>query len=186
MSQKYIFLDRDGVINKDPYGWTEYSYVTKPEDFLFIPGVKEGIKKFADAGYKSVIISNQQGVGKGYFTEEDLSKVLDKMVGEITDSGGEVAGVYCCIHATEENCDCRKPKDGLFKKAKEELGIESFEGMFYIGDTERDMESGKRAGLKTILVLSGKSTREDPETWNTKPDHICEDPNETADIVIGG
>ena len=76
MSAKYVFIDRDGVINKDPAGWTEYSYVTKPEDFHFLSDAIEAFRELADAGYRAVIISNQQGVGKGYFTKEDLKEAL--------------------------------------------------------------------------------------------------------------
>lgn len=185
MECKYVFIDRDGVINKDPDGWTEYSYVTRREDFHFLPGALKALKKLADAGYKSVIISNQQGVGKGYFTEEDLKDVTGKMLEEIKEAGGSVAGVYYCMHAKEENCSCRKPKPGLFEKAKEELGIDPT-GKVYIGDTERDMKAGQSAGLKTVLVLSGKSSRNDAESWQTKPDFICDSILEAADLIIGG
>ncbi|MGD2278785.1 MAG: HAD-IIIA family hydrolase [Candidatus Omnitrophota bacterium] len=185
MGAKYVFIDRDGVINKDPAGWTEYSYVTRWEDFHFLPGVLDALKKLAEAGFRGVIISNQQGVGKGYFTEEALSDITDKMSKKIEESGGDVAGIYYCVHEKEKECSCRKPKPGLFLKAKEDLGMESLDGSFYIGDTERDIEAGQKAGLKTILVLSGKSSREDAENWVHKPDHVCEDFNEAADLVIG-
>ncbi|MGB2878875.1 MAG: HAD family hydrolase [Candidatus Omnitrophota bacterium] len=186
MSEEYVFIDRDGVINKDPGGWTEYGYVTRWEDFHFLPGTLEALKALKGAGYKAVIISNQQGVGKGYFTEAALKDITGKMVSTIKGSGGEVAGVFYCIHAKEEDCDCRKPKAGLFLKAKEELGIESFESNFYMGDTERDIQAGRAAGLKTILVLSGKSSRQDAEGWSHKPDHICGSIAEAVNIVIGG
>ncbi|MFQ5952589.1 MAG: HAD-IIIA family hydrolase [Candidatus Omnitrophota bacterium] len=182
---KYVFIDRDGVINKDPGGWTEYSYVTRWEDFHFLPGALESLKKLADSGYKSVIISNQQGVGKGYFTKDALEDVTARMLQEIKKSGGSVAGVYYCTHTKEEDCSCRKPKTGLFTKAGKELGIQDFEGKYYIGDTERDIESGKKVGLKTILVISGKSSREDAEKWDHKPDHICSDLMEAVDIILG-
>jgi len=186
MKDKYIFLDRDGVINKDPAGWTEYSYVTRPEDLHILAGVKEAIRKLTDAGYKVVIISNQQGVGKGYFTRKDLDEVTRKMLEAVKKSGGDIAGVYYCVHAKEEDCDCRKPKPGLFLKAREEFGIGSFTDMFYIGDTERDIQAGQKAGLKTILVLSGKASREDVREWGHKPDHICRDLPEAVEVVLSG
>lgn len=184
MNDKYVFLDRDGVINRDPAGWTEYGYVTRREDFHFLPGALEAIKKIKEAGYGTVIISNQQGVGKGYFTEKALRDVTEKMEETVKAAGGEIAGSYYCVHRKEENCDCRKPKKGLFLKAQEELGIKSFEGQFYVGDTERDIEAGRNAGLKTILVLSGKSSREDAQNWNSRPDHICGDLTEAVDFII--
>lgn len=185
MNDKYVFIDRDGVINKDPAGWTPYSYVTKWEDFHFLPGVLEALKKLSDAGYESVIISNQQGVGKGYMTLEDLNDITSKVSRAIKEAGGKVAGFYYCTHEKEENCSCRKPKDGLFRKAQKELGIKSFKGKFYLGDTQRDMEAGKRAGLKTILILSGKSDEEDAKEWEYKPDYTFKDLSSAADFILG-
>jgi len=182
---KYVFMDRDGVINKDPQGWTEYSYVTRWEDFHFLPGTLGAFKRLSHAGYKTVIISNQQGVGKGYFTEKTLDDITKKMVKAIEETGGEVAGVYCCTHTKEERCDCRKPDSGLFIKAQKELGIDDLTALFYIGDTERDIQAGKKAGLKTILVLSGKSTLEDAEKWQSKPDYICDDLLAAVNLVVG-
>ena len=184
MEEKYVFIDRDGVINKDPGGWTEYSYVTRWEDFHFLPGSLEALKRLRSAGYRSVIISNQQGVGKGYFTEEELDNVTSKMLEKIKEAGGDVAGVYYCTHAKEENCSCRKPKPGLFERAEEELGINP-EGKYYIGDTERDIQAGGAAGLKTILVLSGKSSKGDVEKWENKPDHVCDSFIDAVKIVLG-
>ncbi|MGB3082259.1 MAG: HAD-IIIA family hydrolase [Candidatus Omnitrophota bacterium] len=183
--ERYVFIDRDGVINKDPGGWTEYSYVTRREDFHLLSGALEALEKLAEAGYKGVIISNQQGVGKGYFTEKDLEAVTDEMLQKIKKAGGDIEGVYYCTHAKEEDCPCRKPKTGLFEKAEKELGIDP-KRKFYIGDTERDMDAGRAAGLRTILVLSGKSSRDDAKSWHAKPDFICDNFLEAANLVIKG
>ena len=184
MKEKYVFFDRDGVINKDPGGWTEYSYVTDTEYLKILPGVPEAVKKITDAGYKIIIISNQQGVGKGYFTQGDLDKVTESMKEIAESAGGSIIGVYYCTHTKEENCECRKPKKGLFLRAQEDLGIESFDGAFYVGDTQRDIQAGRSAGLKTILVTSGKSSKDDAADWEYKPDHICIDLPEAVDLVI--
>ncbi len=184
MSDKYVFLDRDGVINRDPAGWTEHGYVTRREDFHFLPGVLEALKRLTDEGYKNVIISNQQGVGKGYFSKKDLEDVTNGMKRTVEKAGGSIAGIYYCTHAKEENCSCRKPKDGLFRMAQKELGIRTFKGSFYVGDTERDMQVGKKVGSKTILMLSGKSSREDAENWKFKPDHVCDNLGEAVDLIL--
>ncbi|MDP8298683.1 MAG: HAD family hydrolase [Candidatus Tantalella remota] len=184
MKKKYVFFDRDGVINKDPGGWTEFGYVSGPEYLQILPGVPETVKKITDAGYKIIIISNQQGVGKGYFTQEDLDRVTASMKDVVESAGGSISGVYYCTHTKEEDCPCRKPKEGLFLKAKEEFGIDSFDGTFYIGDTQRDIQAGRAAGLNTILVTSGKSSKGDAEDWEYKPDHICKDLLEAVDLVI--
>ncbi|MFH1665364.1 MAG: HAD-IIIA family hydrolase [Candidatus Omnitrophota bacterium] len=184
MSDKLVFIDRDGVINEDPGGWTEYGYVTRLEELRILPGAAEALGKLSRAGYRNVIISNQQGVGKGYFSQADLDGVTSEVRRAVEEAGGRIDGVYYCTHRKEEDCPCRKPKEGLFLIAREELGIKSFEGKFYIGDTQRDIEAGKRAGLRTILVLSGKSSREDAEEWEHKPDHICGSLLEAAEFII--
>ena len=184
VEEKYLFIDRDGVVNEDPGGWTEFGYVTRWEDFRVIPGVIEALKKMTDAGYRIIIISNQQCVGKGYLPEEELYKLTDSIKGILREAGADVAGIYYCIHKKEDNCECRKPKSGLFRMAQDELGIKSFDGFFYIGDTQRDVEAGKSAGLKTILVLSGKSRYDDVEHWEYKPDYICKNLTEAVDTIL--
>ncbi len=183
---RYIYLDRDGVINVDGVGRTETGYVMKWENFEFAPGALEGMKMFGDAGYEIVVLSNQQCVGKGYCTEEELEALSEKMSEEIEAHGGKMAGVYCCPHLKTEGCECRKPKPGLFEEAMEDLGIENFESGFYVGDTERDIAAGKAAGLKTILILTGKAKKEDIENWTSIPDHVCANMVEVAELVIGG
>ncbi len=184
MKEKYVFIDRDGVINRDGSEKTEHGYIIKWEDFEFLPGVLEGFKKFKDNGFKCVIVTNQQCVGKELITEEGLEEFMNKIALEVKKSGGEIAGIFYCPHLEEELCDCRKPQSGLFHKARKELNIESFEGRYYIGDSERDVLAGKGAGLKTILVLTGHSKREDVDSWEFKPDHICENLLEAADLII--
>ena len=184
VEEKYLFIDRDGVINKDPGGWTEFGYVTRWEDFHVIPGSLEALRKITDAGYRIIIISNQQVVGKGHLGQEDLDKLTENIKGVLIEAGADVAKIYYCVHKKEDDCECRKPKSGMFHMAQEELGIKSLDGFFYIGDTERDVEAGKSAGLKTILVLSGKSTYDDVEHWDYKPDYICENLDEAVDTIL--
>ncbi len=180
---KVIFLDRDGVINKDPGGWTEHSYVTCWEDFHFLPGSKEAIKDLTDAGYEIVIISNQAGVNKGHFSEDDLKGVTEKMLKEIADSGGRIRSVYYCPHTKDENCACRKPETGLFEKAAEEVDV-NFRNTFFIGDGGMDIEAAGRLGLKSILLLSGKSSMKDVGAWKYKPDTIKKDLREAINWIL--
>ncbi|MFH1877542.1 MAG: HAD family hydrolase [Candidatus Omnitrophota bacterium] len=182
--EKYVFIDRDGVVNKDPAGWTEYGYVTRWEDFVFLPGVLDAFKKFAESGYSAVIITNQQCVGKGYLSENELDLIMSRMKNEVEEHGGRIAGIFYCPHLKEEKCACRKPDDGLFRMAAEKLGISDFSGSFFIGDTSRDVAAGKKARLKTIVVLSGKSSREDVAGFGVKPDYVCEGLLEAADRVL--
>ncbi|MFH0772253.1 MAG: D-glycero-beta-D-manno-heptose 1,7-bisphosphate 7-phosphatase [Candidatus Omnitrophota bacterium] len=167
---KVIFLDRDGVINKDPMG-SRYGYVTRWDEFKFLPGVKMAVKKLTLAGYKIYVISNQAGISKGYFTRDALKEITSRMTGELEKSGGKIKKVFYCTHKNEDNCDCRKPKAGLFKKVlkKEKVSIEN---SFFIGDSIRDVQAGKTAGCETILVLSGKEKLADRKQWQTKPDYV--------------
>lgn len=180
---KVIFIDRDGVINKDPGGWTEHSYVTKWEDFHFLPGAKEAIKRLTMAGYKIILISNQAGVRKGYFSMQALKEINEKMINEILSSGGAVHSTHYCPHKKDDNCSCRKPGTGLFKKAVDGMDVD-FNKTFFIGDGSMDIEAGKKIGCKTILVLSGKSKLEDIEEWKFKPDFIKHDLCEAVDWLL--
>ncbi|MFH1752752.1 MAG: HAD family hydrolase [Candidatus Omnitrophota bacterium] len=180
---KVIFIDRDGVINKDPGGWTKHSYVTNWEDFHFLPGSKNALKRLTQAGYDIMIISNQAGVNKGYFTPGELNKINDNMLKSIASAGGKVHSVHYCPHRSDESCGCRKPDTGLFKKAVKDLDID-FKRTFFIGDGATDIEAGNKIGCKTIMVLSGKSKEEDVDKWRYKPDYIKKDLSDAVEWLL--
>lgn len=181
MHRKTIFLDRDGVISI----FTPNDWIKTWEEFKFIPGAVKGLKKLFDSGYRIVIISNQAGVGKGVFTKQSLDRLTEKMLEALKKHGVGIEKIYYCLHTPEENCGCRKPKPGSFFKAQTELGGIDLENAFFVGDTEIDIQAGKSAGTKTILVLSGR-TKDAGETtsWPVKPDHIAPDLPAAAGIVI--
>jgi len=181
--QKLIFIDRDGVINKDPGGWTKYSYVTKWEEFFFIDGSIEALKNLKDAGYRVCLVSNQGGISKGYFTKEDLERVNEKMLAEIEKAGGKIDGLYYCTHHDKDNCECRKPKTGLIERAVREKDVD-LKNTFIIGDSLRDVEAGKRMGMKTIFVLSGKTPLSDAQNWHIRADHIMKDLREAVEWIL--
>jgi len=183
MKEKVIFIDRDGVINKDPGGWTKYSYVTNPKELVFLPDSIKALKMLTDAGYRIVLISNQAGVSKGYFTEADLEIVNNMIVEQADKAGAKINKAYYCVHQDKDNCDCRKPKTGLFHRALEELGIKA-DGQYFIGDGKGDIEAGKKMGLRSVLVLSGKSTRSDVGTWTAPPDLVFNDLLEAVRFII--
>jgi len=180
---KTIFIDRDGVINKDPGGWTEHNYVTSWKDFHFLPGAKAAIRVLNHAGYDIVVISNQAGVGRGFYSEEKLEFINRNMLDEIKRSGGRIKRTYYCIHRKDDDCDCRKPKTGLFGKAEKELGITA-RGACFIGDGVMDVAAGKKAGMRTMLVLSGKSRPGDIKKWKAKPDFVFKDLREAASFIL--
>lgn len=180
---KVIFLDRDGVINKDPEFINEYEYVTKWSEFKFLPGVKRAIKRLTDAGYSIYVISNQAGIAKGYFTRRDLAAVTERMKSALERAGGRITGVFYCPHRSEDNCECRKPKAGLFRKALRRGKID-FKKTFFIGDNIRDVKAGHAIGCRTVLVLSGKVRSRDSSGWDAKPDFVRRDLSEAVDFIL--
>ena len=181
--EKIIFIDRDGVINKDPGGWTKHSYVEKEEEFIFVPGSIDALKKLKANNYGMIIISNQGGISKGYYTKEALKQVTNLMKSELKKEGVEFKKIYYCIHQDSDNCDCKKPKTGMFKQAEKELGIKA-KGRYFIGDGKMDVEAGNEMGLKAVLVLSGKTNVENIKDWEIKPDYIFDNLKEAVDFII--
>ncbi|MGC8976681.1 MAG: D-glycero-alpha-D-manno-heptose-1,7-bisphosphate 7-phosphatase [Candidatus Ratteibacteria bacterium] len=179
---RVIFLDRDGVISI----FTPDDYIKKWEEFEFIPEGIEGLKILNDAGFKVIIISNQAGVNKGIFTENDLNEITNNMLKELEKKGiDNILKVYYCIHKKEENCSCRKPKTGLFKKAEEDFGKIDFSKTYFIGDSDIDVIAGKNIGTKTILLLTGKTkSKQETEKWEIKPDYIFNDLKEAAEFIV--
>lgn len=181
---KIVFLDRDGVINKYP---GDFKYVTRLEDFCLLPGVGLAIKKLNDAGFEIFVASNQAGVSKGAYTQETLDLITKTMLNELKKSGANIKKVHYCTHKQEDNCLCRKPKTGLIDQAvkllKEEGKNIDFNKSYFIGDTERDIITGKSAGLKTILVLTGKEKSSELSGWKVKPDIIALDLSQAVELI---
>lgn len=146
--QKYIFIDRDGTTNVRP---KKAEYICKPEDFIWIDGSKEAIKKLNDAGYFVIMISNQAGIGRGVMTIDDFNAVQDKMQSDLREIGAHIDAVYFCPHSWDENCECRKPKPGMLYKAQKDYSINLTECVM-IGDDERDVETAHNADMKGTLV----------------------------------
>jgi D-glycero-D-manno-heptose 1,7-bisphosphate phosphatase len=168
---RLIFIDRDGVINKDPAGWTRHSYVTEKHELQFLPGALKALALLNRNGIRVVVVSNQAGVSKGYFTEEKLAEVNTKLLDEVGKAGGRIEEVCYCIHRDEDNCDCRKPKPGMLEDALRKYRI-SPKDTFIIGDSIVDITAGHSIGMKTIFVLSGKTSGEEACKWPVKPDYV--------------
>ncbi len=179
---KIIFLDRDGVINRYP---GHKKYVTKLKEFKILPGALEAIRRLNKAGYKMFIISNQAGVSKGLYSKGKLNLITEVMLKKIRSRGGSIKKVLYCIHRSEENCDCRKPKIGLIKKALKILLVKKInkKDAFFVGDSIRDVMTGKKAGCTTILVLSGRESLRNKSLWRPKPDFIAKDLLEASSII---
>ena len=154
MTIKTIFLDRDGVINK------EINYLNKIDDFEFINGIFEACLYFKKLGYKIIIVTNQSGIGRGYYTEIDFQKVTNWMLGQFNINNIEILDVIHCPHPPSDFCDCRKPKPGMLLKAKTNHNID-MKKSWMIGDKENDIKAANNAGImNTILVKSGHNVDE--------------------------
>ncbi|MBU4485510.1 MAG: HAD family hydrolase [Candidatus Delongbacteria bacterium] len=155
MKNKAVFLDRDGTVNIDK------DYLYKIDDFQFESGVTDTLKYLFDRGYKLIIISNQSGIARGYFSVDDV-EILHKHIKKAAlESGFEIAEIYYCPHFADGNvkkfaieCKCRKPGTELIERAINEHNIDRSQS-YMIGDKESDIIAGKNAGLKTILVGTG-------------------------------
>lgn len=142
---KVIFLDRDGTINVD------YEYVHDKNKLEFIDGSIEGLKKMQEMGFKLIIITNQSGIGRGYFTLEEYYNFNSYFLEELKSYGINIEKVYFCPHIHEDNCECRKPKIGMFKKAIDDYNVD-IEKSFAIGDKERDLCICKQSSVSGIIV----------------------------------
>ena len=149
MTVKNIFLDRDGVINK------EKNYLHKIEDFEFLNGVFEACQYFMSLNYKIIITTNQSGISRGYYTEIDFQIITDWMINEFMKNNVSILDVFYCPHMPNSNCLCRKPKPGMLIDAKDLYGID-MQNSWMIGDKEDDISAANSAGISnTILVKSG-------------------------------
>jgi D-glycero-D-manno-heptose 1,7-bisphosphate phosphatase len=154
--KRAVFLDRDGVINRKA---REGAYVTRWEEFHFLPEVAEGIALLNKAGWSVIVISNQRCVAKGLLTIEELESLHQRMREELVAAGARLDGIYYCPHEVWPACSCRKPAPGMLLTAAKEHQID-LQGSWMIGDSETDMEAGKRAGCKTAkLVGNADSAR---------------------------
>lgn len=151
--KKVIFLDRDGVINKKP---PPAQYVTKWKEFEFLPGAVSALKLLSRKKYEIIIISNQAGIGRGAMTEEDLQEIHRKFLEVCSKKGINIKEIYYCPHDWNDGCFCRKPKPGMLFKAAADHGFYLREAIF-IGDDERDKQTGQAADCQTILLDKGKS-----------------------------
>lgn len=155
-SKKVAFLDRDGVINKKA---PKADYVKNWQEFIFLPGAIEAIKKLNDGGYKIFIVSNQPGVARGVMFKKDLYNIHQNMIKELNKFGAKITDIYCCLHNWDDGCLCRKPQPGLLLQASQKHYIDLTKAIL-IGDDERDIKAGKAVGCKTFLVEGKKSLLE--------------------------
>ncbi len=185
MEGQVIFLDKDGTLV------TDVPYNVDPRKIALEKGAAPGLRRLARAGYHFVVVSNQSGVARGYFKEEALAAVVDRLKALLIQQAGvTLDGFYYCPHHPQGSvlpyaveCDCRKPRPGLLLAAASELNID-LRKSWMIGDILDDIEAGKRAGCRTILIDNGHETRWEKGIFRS-PDFIAGSLEEAANIILG-
>lgn len=152
MVVRHVILDRDGVLNREP---PDGSWVARPDDWVWEPGALEALRQLAAAGVVLSVATNQSGVGRGVFPMEAVDAVTDLMLRDAEDAGAPIDAVFVCPHAPEDLCDCRKPLPGLIEQAVMWSGVPR-EKTVVVGDAARDIEAAEAAGVRAILVRTGK------------------------------
>jgi D-glycero-D-manno-heptose 1,7-bisphosphate phosphatase len=150
---KLVILDRDGVINQD-----SDQFIKNTSEWKQIPGSLAAIAKLNHAGYRVVVASNQSGIGRGLFDMGALNAINDKMYRALAQVGGRIDALFYCPHAAEANCDCRKPKPGMFIDIAQRFNVD-LAGVPSIGDSLRDLQAADAAGAQPMLVLTGKGAK---------------------------
>lgn len=143
---KVVFLDRDGVINRE-----KENYITSCKDFELLPQVGEILKKIQDKGFLLIVITNQSAINRGFSTHDEVTNIHNLMKEELQKFGVTISAVYYCPHRPDENCDCRKPKTKLISIAIEEHDVD-IGNSWFIGDKDSDIIAGKQIGLQTLKI----------------------------------
>src|SRR5213596_1509520 len=166
-----VFVDRDGTITQD------VAYCSDPQEVKIFPGVSEALRRLKSNGFKLIIITNQSGIGRGFFTVEQYRAVEAEVLRQLGD--GLIAATYFCPDVPGQHSSCRKPAPGMILQAKREHGID-LSRSFFIGDKEVDVECGRNAGVRTIRVQTGFQR----DITSSKADWIAEDFPAAAEIIL--
>jgi len=178
VGRRAIIMDRDGTVCE------EVGYVNHVSRVRLLARSATAIRRANEAGFQTVIVTNQAGVARGYFDEHLVDEVHDRVREMLASDGARLDGLYYCPHHPEvgaapyrKACDCRKPRPGMLLRARDEMGIDLARS-YMIGDSVRDIEAGHRAGATTVLVLTGYGRGEleyQSRGWSVKPAHVADD-----------
>ncbi len=175
-----VFLDRDGTIAE------EVGYLNHPSRFRMFPFAAAAIRRLNEAGLPVVVVTNQSGVGRGYFPESLVHSVNEMMKEELAAAGARIDAVYYCPHTSADRCDCRKPKTGLLERAAREHSLD-LSRSFVVGDRYGDIELARNVRARGILVRTGYGEGElawHSAKWPTQPNFVAEDLSKAADWIL--
>jgi D-glycero-D-manno-heptose 1,7-bisphosphate phosphatase len=186
MKRPAVFIDRDGTISE------EVGYVNHPSRFRLFPYSSDAIKVLNDKGWLAILITNQAGVARGYFSEDVIVSVHEQLKRDLQDA--QLDAIYYCAHHPSVgeppyriDCDCRKPKTGLIDRAAKDFEID-LAASWVAGDRYSDIELARNAGLHSAFVLSGYGRGEweyQRHTWKHQPDLVCENLLEAVKMIVG-
>jgi len=158
--KRALFLDRDGVINKD------FGYVYEIEKFEFREGIFDIVKYFQDRGYLIVVVTNQSGIGRGYYKEDDFIKLSLYMLDEFKKRDLRVHSIYYCPHSPDKNCKCRKPNTKMIQDAKRDFNID-LKNSIMIGDKQSDIDLAKNVGIKVSIAIGKREIKDATYRFNS-------------------
>lgn len=153
VNNRYVLLDRDGVINED-----SDDFIATPAQWQPLPGSMEAIALLNQHGFQVAVVTNQSGVARGLFDENTLAGIHAKMQAYAREQGGEIAAIYYCPHGPDSTCSCRKPKPGLIVQCAKDAQI-NLQDTYVVGDSLRDLQAAQAAGAMPILVKTGKGLK---------------------------
>ena len=189
VSRPALFIDRDGTLTE------EVGYVNHPRRLRLLPRSAEAVRRLNRADVAAVVVTNQAGIARGYFSPDVLAAVNDELLRQLKDSGAHVDGLYVCPHHPDAgeppyraSCDCRKPRPGLLTRAAAELGIDLSRSAV-VGDKPSDVETAARVGARGVLVLTGYGLGEweyRRATFPVAPDHVADDLLDAVEWFLGG
>jgi D-glycero-D-manno-heptose 1,7-bisphosphate phosphatase len=176
-----IFMDRDGTVSEE-IGYMYHAGLYKP-----FPWAGPAIRKVNDSGMKAVLITNQSGVGRGYFDQSSVDQVHDILRAELARWGAQLDAIYACIHHPDAGCNCRKPNPGMLLQAKQQLSLD-LSASYVIGDKQLDVETAYGVGAKSILVLTGygRGEREKYLAHEHQPHFVAENLMAAVDAILDG
>lgn len=187
MTRRAIFLDRDGTISE------EVGYVNHLSRYRLLPNSLEAIRRINQAGFLAIVTTNQSGVARGYFSEDLVRQVHDRLLAWVSEAGARLDAIYYCPHHPTEgrpplraDCECRKPRPGMIRRAEREHGIDLARS-YVVGDSRADLEAGAAAGVPGVLVQTGYGrglVEHQKETLTVPPLHVAEDLLEAARFIL--